>query len=108
MFIGEAVAQTAEASAQAQGGYMQLFVNLLLVFGIFYLLLLRPQQKKIKRHEALLNAIVKGTKVVVGGIEGTVVRVIDADKVVVEIAPDVCITVIRGYISAVVLPGKDK
>ena len=102
MFINEAWAQTSGAIAQSQGmGGMNVIVQLILIFAIFYLLLIRPQKEKIRKHEALLNSIVKGTRIVIAGIEGVVTKVIDNDHLEVEIASGTKITVIRGYVSEV-------
>lgn len=102
MFIREALAQTTEAVAQGQGmGGMNVIVQLILIFAIFYLLLIRPQKEKIRKHEAMLNSIVKGTRIVVGGIEGVVTKVIDSEHLEVEVSSGTKITVIRGYISEV-------
>ena len=104
MFISEAFAQTVQATADAQnvtGSGMAAFAQLILIFGILYLLFIRPQRKKLQQHEAALNAITKGTKVIIGGIVGTVVRIEDNGKLTVKIADNTEITVIRGYISQV-------
>ena len=72
MFISEAFAQAGDAAA-AQGSVYGTLIQLGLIFVIFYVLLIRPQQKKIKQHEAMLMAIKKGDKVITaGGIYGTV------------------------------------
>ena len=59
MFISEAWAQTAETAASG-GSVSGVLIQLGLIFVIFYFLLIRPQQKKIKQHEAMLSAIKKG------------------------------------------------
>ena len=66
MFISEAFAQAGDAAA-AQGSVYGTLIQLGLIFVIFYVLLIRPQQKKIKQHEAMLMAIKKGDKVITGG-----------------------------------------
>ena len=73
------------------------FIPLILIFVIFYFVLIRPQQKKVKEHKAMVESLKKGDKVVTsGGITGTISRVIDNDKVEVEIADNVTVEVIRG------------
>ena len=73
------------------------FIPLILIFVIFYFFLIRPQQKKVKEHKAMVQSLKRGDKVVTsGGIVGTVERIIDNDKVEVEIADDVTVEVIRG------------
>ena len=98
MFVSPAYAQAAGGGA---GGF-EAFLPLILIFGVFYLLLIRPQQKKMKEHKATLNAIRRGDKVVTGGgIVGTVTKVIDDLEVTVEIADGVKVRVQRGLISTV-------
>ena len=73
------------------------FIPLILIFVIFYFFLIRPQQKKVKEHKAMVESLKKGDKVVTsGGITGVISRVIDNDKVEVEIADNVTVEVVRG------------
>ncbi len=73
------------------------FIPLILIFVIFYFFLIRPQQKKVKEHKAMVESLKKGDKVVTsGGITGTISRVVDNDKVEVEIADNITVEVIRG------------
>ena len=73
------------------------FIPLILIFVIFYFFLIRPQQKKVKEHRAMVENLKKGDKVVTsGGITGTITRVVDNDKVEVEIADNINVEVIRG------------
>tara|TARA_Y100001936_G_C15946025_1_gene597432 strand:- start:57 stop:344 length:288 start_codon:yes stop_codon:yes gene_type:complete len=73
------------------------FIPLILIFVIFYFFLIRPQQKKVKEHRAMVENLKKGDKVVTsGGITGTITRVVDNDKVEVEIADNITVEVIRG------------
>ena len=98
MLISPAFAQATEAAAQ-QGSMYGTLLQLGLIFVIFYLLLIRPQQKKIKQHEAMLFAIKKGDTVITGG--GIYAKVLDADDPVdlkVEIADGIVVTVNRGTI----------
>ena len=73
------------------------FIPLILIFVIFYFFLIRPQQRKVKEHKAMVENLKKGDKVVTsGGIVGTISRVIDNDKVEVEIADNITVEVVRG------------
>jgi len=73
------------------------FIPLILIFVIFYFFLIRPQQKKVKEHKAMVENLKKGDNIVTsGGITGTITRIIDNDKVEVEIAENVTVEVIRG------------
>ena len=61
------------------------FIPLILIFVIFYFFLIRPQQKKVKEHKAMVENLKKGDKVVTsGGITGTISRIVDNDKVEVD------------------------
>ena len=72
------------------------FVPLILIFAIMYFLLIRPQQKKVKEHKAMVEALKRGDKVITsGGIVGTVERVIDNEKVEVQIAENINVEVVR-------------
>ena len=72
------------------------FIPLILIFVIFYFFLIRPQQKKVKEHKAMVEGLKKGDKIVTsGGITGVITRVVDNDKVEVEIADNVTVEVIR-------------
>jgi len=73
------------------------FIPLILIFVIFYFFLIRPQQKKVKEHKAMVESLKKGDKIVTsGGITGTISRIVDNDKVEVEIADNVTVEVVRG------------
>ena len=99
MFVSPAYAQ---AAAGGGGSGFEAFLPLILIFGVFYVLLIRPQQKKVKEHKATLSAIRRGDKVVTGGgIVGTVTKVIDDLEITVEIADGVKVRVQRGLISTV-------
>lgn len=102
MLISSAFAQDAGGAASLAGG-IQSFLPLILIFAVFYFLLIRPQQKKMKTHKAMLDALRRGDTVVTGGgIIGSVVKVIDEHEVTVEIADGVKVRVQRQSISAVV------
>ena len=80
----------------SESGFAQL-IPLILIFVIFYFFLIRPQQKKVKEHKAMVESLKKGDKIVTsGGITGTITRVVDNDKVEVEIADNVTVEVVRG------------
>ena len=79
------------------------FIPLLLIFAIMYFLLIRPQQKKIKEHAAMVAALRRGDQVVTqGGIIGKVVKVKEDGEVEVEIADGVKVRVVQSTIATVV------
>tara|TARA_Y100001949_G_C15856910_1_gene273226 strand:+ start:330 stop:617 length:288 start_codon:yes stop_codon:yes gene_type:complete len=72
------------------------FIPLILIFAIFYFFLIRPQQKKAKQHKTMVENLKRGDKIVTtGGIVGSVERIIDNEKVEVEIADNVKVEVVR-------------
>ncbi len=78
------------------------FIPLIFMFAIFYLLLIRPQQKKAKEHKALLETLKKGDQVVTaGGIHGKV-NAVEENIVTLEIATGVNIKINKGFIATVV------
>jgi preprotein translocase subunit YajC len=79
-----------------EGSGIGQFIPLILIFVIFYFFLIRPQQKKVKEHKAMVENLKRGDKVITsGGITGTIERVIDKDKVEVEIAENVKVEIIK-------------
>jgi preprotein translocase subunit YajC len=97
---------TASATAQPSGamGFFLQFFPLLLIFLIFYMLMIRPQQKRIKEHAATIAAVKKGDEVVTGGgIRGRVTKVMD-DEVEVEIAAGTRVKIVKSTLSHVVRP----
>jgi preprotein translocase subunit YajC len=72
------------------------FIPLILIFIIFYFFLIRPQQKKVKEHKSMVENLKRGDKIITsGGIIGVVERIIDNDKVEVEIAENVKVEIIK-------------
>ena len=99
--ISPAYAQAA-ADAGPVAGLTQ-FVPLVLIFVIFYFLLVRPQQKKMKEHRAVLEAVRRGDRIVTnGGIVGLVIKVnAEERQLEVEIADGVRVKVMRDMINTV-------
>ncbi|HCP80712.1 MAG TPA: preprotein translocase subunit YajC [Octadecabacter sp.] len=78
------------------------FIPLILIFGIMYFLLIRPQQQKLKQHQAMVEALRRGDQVVTaGGLIGKVSKVKDDGEVEVEIASDVKVRVVKSTIAQV-------
>ncbi len=102
MFATPAYAQ----AAAGVSGTASMFANimpLVLVFGIMYFLLIRPQQRKMKEHKALVAALRRGDQVITsGGILGKVVKDVDGNIVEIEIAEGVKVKVIKSTITSVV------
>ncbi len=93
-----------QAAPAESGGTASILIGILpwlLIFVIFYLLMIRPQQRRVKEHQAAIGAIKKGDQVITGGgIRGKVTKVTD-DEAEVEIASGVKIRVIKSTISHV-------
>lgn len=78
------------------------FLPLILIFVVFYFLLIRPQQKKMKEHQVMLNSLKRGDKVITsGGIVGTITRMLSDREVQVEIAEGIKVRVVRSMITEV-------
>lgn len=78
------------------------FLPLILIFAIMYFLLIRPQQKKVKEHQAMVSALRRGDQVVTaGGLIGKVSKVKDDNEIEVEIASGVKVRVVQSTISQV-------
>ena len=100
MFVSPAFAQDASAAGGGVAVLMQM-LPLILIFGVFYFLLIRPQQKKQREHRDLLRTLKRGDRVLTaGGIIAQVTRVKEGvDEIEVEIAPNVRVNVLRQTIT---------
>ena len=79
-----------------EGSGIGQFIPLILIFVIFYFFLIRPQQKKVREHKSMIESLKRGDKVITsGGITGTIERIIDNDKVEVEIAENVKVEIVK-------------
>ncbi|MHA1601123.1 MAG: preprotein translocase subunit YajC, partial [Alphaproteobacteria bacterium] len=98
MFVSPAYAQIA---GDGGSGLVSL-LPLVLIFVVFYFLLIRPQQKKMKAHRTLVESVRRGDKVVTaGGMIGTVSKVVSDTELQVEVADGVRVRVVRSTISDV-------
>src|SRR3954464_8433329 len=100
--------QTAPAG-QTSGtmGALLTFLPWVAIFGIFYVLMIRPQQQRVKQHQAAIAAVKKGDEVITGGgIRGRVTKASD-DEAEAQIAPGVKIRVVKSTITQV-LSGNTK
>ena len=97
----------ASANANSPAGIFMALAPWLLIFVIFYVLMIRPQQQRVKQHQAAIAAIKKGDEVVTGGgIRGRVTKVSD-DEAEIEISQGVRVRVIKSTLSQV-LSGTSK
>jgi preprotein translocase subunit YajC len=101
MFISEALAQTAAAPTDA-GGLIGMILPLVMMMAVFWFLLIRPQQRKMKEYQAMISAVGKGDTIVTnGGLIGKVVKVVDDHELLVEVGDNVKVRVLRGGIAEV-------
>jgi preprotein translocase subunit YajC len=100
LFVSPAYAQA--AAAPGAGSIIGQFLPLILIFGIMYFLLIRPQQKKMKELKAMIQAVRRGDEVITaGGIIGKVTKVNDENRVEIEIATGVKVQVVKSTITQV-------
>jgi len=98
MLISPAYAQTGGGA----GFDIMALAPLVLIFVVFYFLLIRPQQKKLKQHREMLTALRRGDRVVVGGLIGSIAKVVSDTELSVEIAEGVRVRVVRSAVTDVV------
>ena len=105
MFESPAFAQATNGGTQAAGGGTAAIINmvfpLVLVFIIFYVLMIRPQQKRMKQHQDMLGAVKpRDIAVTTGGLIGKVTKV-DENEVELEVAQGVRVRVVKSMLSDV-------
>jgi len=89
--------------------FISTLVPLALLFGIFYFLLIRPQQQRIKTHQQMVEAVRRGdTVVTAGGLIGKVAKVKDDGELMVEIADNVQVRVLKSTLTEVRTKGTEK
>jgi preprotein translocase subunit YajC len=80
----------AQAAAPGTGDFMTMLLPLVAIMAVFYFLLIRPQQQKLKQHQEMMSKVAKGDTVITnGGLIGKVVRVVDDNEVVIEVGENV-------------------
>jgi len=108
MFISPAFAQgSLFGGVGGDGGVLVSLLPFVLIFVIMYLLILRPQQKRVKQHNEMVKNVRRGDTVVTnGGLVGKVTKVIDDDQIEIEIADEVRIRQMRQMIADVRAKGE--
>ena len=96
MFISTAFAQSAGPSMIASQ-----LLPFVLIFGVFYLMLIRPQQKRAKQHKEMVSKLSRGDKVIISsGITGIVSKAVaEKDTIEVEIATGVYVNLLRANVT---------
>jgi preprotein translocase subunit YajC len=106
MFISQAWAQA--AGGGAQGGGIESMLLIVLMFGVLYFMMIRPQMKRAKEHKAMIEALQKGDEVVSGGgILGRVTK-LNESYVTLEVAQGVEMTLQRSAVQVVLPKGTIK
>jgi preprotein translocase subunit YajC len=109
MFISPAFAQGSPLSALGGGGDSMIMnvLPLVLVFVIFYFLMIRPNQRRVKLHQEMVKNMRRGDTVVTsGGLIGKITKVVDDDQIEVEIADNVRVRLIRQMVTDVRAKGE--
>jgi len=89
--------------------FLSSLVPLILLFGIFYFLIIRPQQQRMKAHQAMVAGVKRGdTVVTAGGLIGKVSKVKDDGELMVEIADNVQVRVLKSTLTEVRTKGEPK
>jgi preprotein translocase subunit YajC len=105
MFVSPAYAQA--AGAPGAGDLFTMIVPLILIMVVFYFLLIRPQQKKMKEHQDMIGKVARGDTIVTnGGLIGKVVKVVDDHELLVEVGENVKVRVLRTGLSDVRVKGE--
>ncbi len=104
-FISDAMAQGAESQG---GGTLELILPLLLMFGIFYFLLIRPQQKKAKEHKNMVGALGKGDEIITNGGLLAKITGVDDNFLTCKISDNVEVKIQRHAVASVLPKGTIK
>lgn len=105
MFISTAYAQAVGGSPG--GDLIGMILPLVLIMGVFWFLLIRPQQKKMKAHQEMIRNVRRGDTIVTsGGIIGKVARVIDDNEISVEVSEGLRLKFLKAYIAEVRVKGE--
>jgi preprotein translocase subunit YajC len=105
VFITPAFAQA--TGAPGTGDFIGMILPLVLIMGVFYFLLIRPQQRKMKEHQEMLKKVGKGDTIITsGGLIGKVVKVVDDSELHVEVGENVKVRILRTGIADVRAKGE--
>jgi preprotein translocase subunit YajC len=105
--LSQAAEPAAAAAAPMGSSPIASVLPLILIFFVFYFLLIKPQQRRLKEHQALLGALKKGDEVITGGgIVGKITKTDETDKITVEIAKGIEVVVLKATVSGLLNPVK--
>jgi len=98
MFTSPAFAQAAAAAPTDGGSLFMSMLPVLLIFVVFYVLVLRPQNKRLQEHRTMIDGLQRGDKVVTGGGLVATVRKVEGDEITLELSPGVEVQAVRSTI----------
>ena len=102
MFFSSAYAQTAAAGGDIQSIFSSVGLPILMMLGVFYFLVFRPQQQRVKDLKTAQSALRRGDRIITaGGIIGQITKVINDDEVEVQIAEGVKVRIVKSTVSTV-------
>jgi preprotein translocase subunit YajC len=102
MFITQAFAQDAAAQTPGSSDMLISFLPFVAIFAILYFLMIRPQQRRLKDHRAMVSNLRRGDSIVMtGGLIGKIDKLIDENEAVLEIGEGIKVRVVRSLISEV-------
>lgn len=105
MFVTPAYAQA--AGAPGMGDFVGMILPLVMIMVVFWFLLIRPQQRKLKEHQELLKKINRGDTIITsGGLIGRVTKVVDDHELQVEVGENVKVRILRSGVSDVRAKGE--
>ena len=110
MFISSAWASDALDTAPPEPSFFVQMLPLLLVFLIFYILILRPQNKRIAKHRQMVNELRRGDRVVTGGgLIATVKKLVGDDEIVLDLGDGTQVTAVRSTLMSMrsIAPAND-
>jgi preprotein translocase subunit YajC len=94
-------------AAPGAGDFLGMILPMVLIMGVFYFLLIRPQQQKQKAHLAALSKVSKGDTIVThGGLIGKVIKVVDDNELQVEVGENVRVRVVKGGVAEIRAKGE--
>lgn len=101
-YVFPAMAQEASVSAAVSGFDFKGLIPFVLIIGVMYLFLIRPQQKKMKQHQEMVSNIRRGDRVLTaGGLIGVVHKIVNNEEFILELEDSIKVRVIRSAISQI-------
>ena len=108
MFFSFLAMTSTGGGSEGGGGGIAAFLPMILIFVILYFLILRPQARRQREHQKMLDALTKGDKIVTtGGLHGTIMRVNENDRtLIVKVTDEIKLTIDRGAVARKITEGR--